>query len=143
MTSETKDPPTDQIDRVWDHAIDSNRFLGAMVLVKLVMFLTFIFFSLPFYKTVHEGVLHPYDGGRPMPGMPMVGVVIVALGCTAVQFIVSISFTWVIFTGLLYISDGLRAVIDLIGPVGCQDDEENTSLLPDKKTKKNQQYNIV
>ena len=83
MTSETKDPPTDQIDRVWDHANDSNRFLGAMVLVKLVMFLTFIFFSLPFYKTLHEGVLHPYDGGRPMPGMPMIGVVIVALGCTA------------------------------------------------------------
>ena len=142
MTSETKEHPI-WVERVVQRAMDSNWFLGAMVLVKIVIFLTFIFFSLPLYKTMHEGVLHPYDGGRPMPGMPMGGVVFLALGYTAYELLLSVCFTLMIFGGLLYICDGLRSVIDQIGRVCCQDEEERTSLLPDKKAKKKQQYNIV
>ena len=123
--------------------MDSKWFLGSIVLVKLVMFLTFIFFSLPLYKEMHEGVFHPYGGGRPMPGTPMVEVIIVALVYTAFELAFSVCFTLIIFAGLLYIYDGLCAVIDLIGRICCQDEEERTSLLPDKKTKKKKQYYIV
>ena len=120
---------------------DSRCFLGAFGLVSLIMFVTLIFFSLPFYTMMHDGIPHPNDGGLPMPGMPIAGVVIMAY--TLFELMISVGMTMILFAGLLYILDGLRAGIALIGRICCRDEEEGRSLLPDNKAKKKQQYDIV
>ena len=120
---------------------DSRCFLGAFGLVSLIIFVTAIFSSLPFYTMMHDGIPHPYDGGLPMPGMPMAGVVIIAY--TLFELMISVGMTMLLFAGLLFILDGLRAGIAFIGQICCKDEEEGRSLLPDKKAKKKQQYDIV
>ena len=128
-----------QVQRV-ESAMSSKCFLGAFVLVAVVVFFTLIFLTNPFYKSMHEGNPHPYGGGDPVPGEPMAGVVMVASLLAILQAALAYTGTLSIFAGLLFIFDGLQAVSHFIARVCCQDQEERKNLL---FVKKNQYHCIV
>ena len=121
-----------QVERV-NNAMTSKRFLGDFVLVAVVVFFSLIFLTKPFYKSMHEGNPHPYGGGAPVPGEPMAGVVMVAslmaMAMAALAYIGTLS----IFSGLLFIFDGLQAVSNFMARVCCQNQEERKNLLFVKK----------